>query len=138
MKSIFKALLIVVLVAVVALGADAQTTTKKTTTTTTTQKSKAKTPAKKPVPTTYGKEVQVTLKNLSEGSIAIFAGPKEDLQNTMKRKAVGGLSTNTLHVRINEVVCIVNGAKTVSCASVKAENTKLEINISGTAITVKQ
>lgn len=115
---------------------NAQTTTKKTTSTT--QKSTSKTAAKKPVATIYGKEVQVSLKNLSEGSIAIFAGPKEDLQNTMKRKSVGGLSTNTLHVRINEVVCIVNGAKTVSCASVKTGVTQLEINISGTAITAKQ
>ncbi|HLP51863.1 MAG TPA: hypothetical protein VK154_13335 [Chitinophagales bacterium] len=135
MKSIFKSILVTVLAVFAVTAINAQTTTKKTTSTT--QKSTSKTAAKKPVATTYGKEVQVSLKNLSEGSIAIFAGPKEDLQNTMKRKSVGGLSTNTLHVRINEVVCIVNGPKTVSCASVKADNTQLEINISGTAITVK-
>lgn len=110
-----------------------QTTTKKTTTTS--HKTKTST-ATKPA-TTYGKEVQVTLRNLSEGTVPIFAGPKEELKEVTKRKTVGGLSKNTLYLRVNEVVCIVKGEKTVSCAAIKATTTLLEINSSATEIVAK-
>jgi hypothetical protein len=111
----------------------AQTNVKKSNTTQTTEQ---KTTAKKPAPV-YGKEIQVTLKNLAEGTVSVFAGPKEDLKNKTKRKTVGGLGTNTLYVRINEVVCIMNGQKTVSCTAVKATTKLLEINSSALAITEK-
>lgn len=113
----------------------AQTGTRKKTTTTT--KTKTTVVAKKASPVVPGKEVTVTLKNLSEGTIAIFAGPKDELKNLTKKKTVGGLSKNTLYVRVNEVVCILNGEKTVSCASIQANTTALEINSSGNAIVAK-
>ncbi len=112
----------------------AQTTTKKSTSTS--SKTKTTTTAKKPA-TVYGKEIQVTLKNLAEGTVPIFAGPKEDLKEVTKRKTVGGLSKNNLFLRVNEVVCIVKGEKTVSCAAVKATTTLLEINSSATEIIAK-
>jgi hypothetical protein len=117
-----------------AFAANAQTSTKKTTTTKTKSKT---TTTKHAAPAAYGKVVQFTLKNLAEGTIPIFAGPKEDLQDIQKRKTVGGLSTNKMSLRANEVVCIVNGKKTVSCGIVKPTTTQMEINISGTAIEVK-
>lgn len=110
-----------------------QTTLKKSNTAQTT---KHKTDAKNPAPV-YGKEIQITLKNLAEGTVSVFAGPKEDLKDKTKRKTVGGLGTNTLYVRINEVVCIMNGEKTVSCTAVKATTKLLEINSSALAITEK-
>jgi translation initiation factor IF-2 len=128
-----KTILILLLAVFIWGTTTAQTTTKKKTTTTT----KSKTTAKKTAPAAYGKEIQVTLKNMAEGSVAIFAGPKEDLRETTKRKTVGGLSKNTLYVRVNEVVCIVKGDKTVSCAAIKATTTQLEINSSANQITVK-
>ncbi|MBP6732885.1 MAG: hypothetical protein KA149_12540 [Chitinophagales bacterium] len=119
---------------VILVSGFAQTTTKKSTSTS--SKSKTTTTAKKPA-TVYGKEVQVTLKNMAEGTVAIFAGPKEDLREVTKRKTVGGLSKNNLFLRVNEVVCIVKGEKTVSCASVKATTTLLEINSSATELIAK-
>lgn len=127
-----KTILILLLAVFIWGTTTAQTTTKRKTTTTT----KSKTTAKKTAPA-YGKEIQVTLKNMAEGSVAIFAGPKEDLHETTKRKTVGGLSKNTLYVRVNEVVCIVKGDKTVSCAAIKATTTQLEINSSANEIMVK-
>jgi len=119
---------------VILVSGFAQTTTKKSTSTS--SKSKTTTTAKKPA-TVYGKEVQVTLKNMAEGTVAIFAGPKEDLREVTKRKTVGGLSKNNLFLRVNEVVCIVKGEKTVSCVSVKATTTLLEINSSATELIAK-
>lgn len=124
-KLIFSAILICWL----AMGF-AQTTTKKPSA----SKSKTTTKAK---PTVPGKDVTVTLKNLSEASIQVFAGPKEELKNNLKKKTVGGLSKNTLYLHANEIVCILNGTKTVSCASITGNTTLLEINSSGNVITVK-
>ena len=67
----------------------------------------------------------------------IFAGPKEDMKDLMKRKTVGGLSTNKMFLRVNEVVCIIKGEKTVACGIVKTGTTQMEINSSATAIEVK-
>ena len=109
-----------------------QTTTKKPSS----SKSKSKT-AVKAAPTVIGKDITLTLKNLAEGSIQIFAGPKEELKNNQKRKTLGGLSKNILYLHVNEIVCIMNGDKTVSCATITGASTLLEINSSGTAVTAK-
>lgn len=108
----------------------AQTTTKKP------SSSKSKTTTKTR-PTVPGKDITITLKNLSEGSVQVFAGPKEELKNNLKKKTVGGLSKNTLYLHVNEIVCILNGGKTVSCATITGSATLLEINNSGNVITVK-
>ncbi len=134
MKTFLRIVVSVALVSFVFVNSYAQTTVKKKTTTTTKPKA---TTVKKASPTVPGKEVTVILKNLSEGTIAVFAGPKEELKNTLKKKTVGGLSKNTLYVRVNEVVCILNGEKTVSCAVIKESTTLLEINSSGNGITAK-
>lgn len=134
MKTIAKAIFVTALTFIMLGNAVAQTTAKKTSTT---QKSKSKTAAKKHAPVAYGKEIIVTLKNLAEGTVPIFAGPKEDMKDILKKKTVGGLGTNTLHLRVNEVVCIMKGDKTVSCAVAKANTTQMEINISATEIVAK-
>jgi hypothetical protein len=119
----------------VMLCADAQTSTKKSTSSKPKSKSTSA-PAKHTAPV-YGKEVQFTLKNLAEGTVPIFAGPKEDMKDILKRKTVGGLSTNKMFLRVNEVVCILKGEKTVACGVVKSNTTQMEINSSATAIEVK-
>ena len=135
MKHLTKILLSLALLSFAFHTADAQTTAKKKPTTT----SKTKTTAapKKAAPVAIGKEVTLTLKNLSEGSIAIFAGPKDELKNTLKKKTVGGLSKNTLYLHVNEVVCILNADKIVSCVAIQGTTTLLEINSSGNVITAK-
>jgi len=134
MKPLLKIVLSLVLLSFAFTNSYAQTTVKKKTTTTT--KPKTTTTAKKPSPV-VGKEVTVTLKNLSEGTIAIFAGPKDELKNLAKKRTVGGLSKNVLYVHVNEVVCILNGEKTVSCVSIQVNTNLLEINSSGNGITAK-
>ena len=134
MKPINKTIFLTIMVLLMFSNTHAQTTHKKTSTT---QKSKPKSTASKPAPVAYGKEVQFTLKNLAEGTVPIFAGPKEDLKDITKRKTVGGLGTNKMFLRVNEIVCILKGDKTVSCATVKANTTQMEINISANEITVK-
>jgi len=136
MKTLLRIVVSIALVSSVFANSSAQTIVKKKTTTTIKPKSTTST-TKKASPTVPGKEVTVTLKNLSEGTIAIFAGPKEELKNTLNKKTVGGLSKNTLYVRVNEVVCILDGEKTVSCAVVKESTTLLAINSSGKGITAK-
>ncbi len=134
MKPLLKIVLSIVLLSFAFTNSYAQTTVKKKTKTTT--KPKTTTTAKRPSPV-VGKEVTVTLKNLSEGTIVIFAGPKDELKNLAKKRTAGGLSKNVLYVHVNEVVCILNGEKTVSCVSIQANTTQLEINSSGNGITIK-
>jgi hypothetical protein len=135
MKHLTKILLSLTLLSFAFHTADAQTTAKKKSTAT--SKSKTTTAPKKTAPVAIGKEVTVTLKNLSEGTIAIFAGPKDELKNTLKKKTVGGLSKNTLYLHVNEVVCILNSDKIVSCVAIQGTTTLLEINSSGNVITAK-
>ena len=102
----------------------------------------AQTGAKQPVKRTtpaIGHAVAVELKNLSEKSVTIFAGRRDELKNPKaKQKVYGGLSTNTLYVSVNEVVCIISPQeKPGSCANVKTGTTKMEVNAAGTVITAK-
>ena len=115
----------------------AQTGTAKTTTTkkqTTTAKSKV--PAKKTGAPVVIKEVTVILHNDSEGTVSVFAGHKEDLKEP-KLTIVGGKSDNRLYLKTNDVVCIISKGKTISCASIKANTTKLSISLSGQEILEK-
>ena len=136
MKIFLNITLTVTLLAFSFTNCVAQTTNKKQTTKHSVKPKTTTTPKQSSL-NAIGKEVTVTLKNLSEGTISIFAGPKEELKNIIKKRTVGGLSTNKLYLRVNEVVCILNGEKTVSCASIKANTTLLEINSSGNGITGK-
>jgi hypothetical protein len=92
--------------------------------------------AKKAPPTVEGKAITVTLKNLAEADISIFAGKREDLK-TGQLKNFGGLSKNTLYIKENDVVCIMKDKKPVSCADVKPGTTALEVNSSANVITRK-
>jgi hypothetical protein len=97
---------------------------------------KSKTSTKKAAPTVEGKAVTIPIKNLAEADISIFAGKKEDLK-TGQLKNFGGLSKNTLYVKVNDVVCIIKDKKPVSCADIKTGTTALEVNSSGNVITKK-
>lgn len=83
-----------------------------------------------------GNAVAIELKNLSEKNVTIFVGPKTEIKNTKaKQKVYGGLSTNTIYVSINEVVCIIStDGKATSCADVHQGVTKMEVNKSGMVI----
>lgn len=77
----------------------------------------------------------ITVKNSSEKSIAVFAGPREGIRDP-KLKTFGGLSSNTVYVVPNDVVCLMSAdKKPIACAIVKSETTIVEINTSATAVT---
>ena len=117
----------------------AQTTSTPSSTTakTTTTLAKKKKPVKKSPPAP-SKPVTITLKNMSERSIPIYAGSKEGLKN-IKVKTIGGSSKNTLYLKTNDVVCILSsdGKKTVDCKDVILTTTVIEINSSGREISSK-
>ena len=117
-----------------------QTGTTKTTTPASKSKAtstKAKQPVKKVSPPASGKELTLTLKSLCEKDLPIFSGPRADIAKPQV-KIIGGLSKNTIYVKVNEVVCIMNDKKKpVACADVKPATTTIEVNISGTGITAK-
>lgn len=100
------------------------------------QGSGAKEPLKK---ATIGNSVAIELKNLSEKSVSIFVGRRDELKNPEpKQKAYGGLSTNTIYASINEVVCIIGDqGKPTSCTNVKTGITEMEVNSAGNVITGK-
>ncbi len=84
-----------------------------------------------------GKEVQITLKNSSEKSVAVFAGPKEEIKDP-KIKVIGGLSKNTLYLRENDAVCLMTVDKRpVACTMIKPGITSVEVNVSANAISSK-
>ena len=86
----------------------------------------AKTPAE-----VQGKEIVLTLKNDCTRHITVFAGSKKMVFDG-KSEAIGGMSTNTLYLMENDVVCIMNDPKTIqACAIAKPGVTKVEINQSG-------
>ena len=100
-------------------------------------KSPAKATAKKAVVPAPGKEITVSVKNLAEKNIALFAGNREGLKDPAI-KELGGHSTNTLYLRVNDVACIMDDKKKPkSCAEVKATTAVLEVNSSGTVILAK-
>ena len=77
------------------------------------------------------KEVVVTLKNDCTRHISVFAGSKKEVFDG-KSQPIGGLSSNTLYIKENDVVCIMTDPKTIqACAIAKPGVTKVEINPSG-------
>ena len=90
-----------------------------------------------PMAAPAGKPVIITLHNTSEKSMAIFAGPKDELKDP-KIKPVGGLSTNILYLKENDAVCLMTVDKRPSaCTIIKPGVTTVEINVSGNAISGK-
>ena len=80
-------------------------------------------------------EITVTLKNLAETNVAVFAGEKEGIRDP-KLRVLGGRSTNVIYLKTGDVVCIMTeDKKALSCADIKAATTIVEVNSSGTVIT---
>jgi hypothetical protein len=114
---------------VLTLNTQAQTSKSKTSTKSST--------TKKATPAPVKKDVTVTLKSMCEKNVMIYAGDKAGIRNP-NPKPIGGLSKNTLYLKTYDVVCILKeGNKVAACAEIKPGNTYVEINSSGTAISVK-
>ncbi len=83
------------------------------------------------------KAVTITLKNNAEKSIAVFAGPKEELKEP-KVLVAGGLSKNTLYLREQDAVCLMTVDKRpMACTVIKPGITMVEVNTSANAISSK-
>lgn len=88
-------------------------------------------------PAVAAKEVQITLRNAAEKSVAIFAGPKEEIKDP-KVTVVGGLSKNTLYLKENDAVCLMTVDKRpVACTIIKPGITSVEVNLSANGISSK-
>lgn len=82
-------------------------------------------------------EKTVVIKNTSEKSIAVFAGPKEGIREP-RLNTYGGLSSNKVYVKPSDVVCLMNDEKKpIACAIIKPETTVVEVNTSATGVTGK-
>ncbi|MBP6730740.1 MAG: hypothetical protein KA149_01705 [Chitinophagales bacterium] len=89
------------------------------------------------VPAAVNKEVQIVLKNAAEKSVAVFAGPKEEIKDP-KLKVVGGLSKNTLYLKENDAVCLMTVDKRpLACTMIKPGITSVEVNVSANGISSK-
>ena len=87
-----------------------------------------------------GTSVGLSLKNLSDKKVTVFAGPRNELASPKTRERVyDGQSINTVYASVNEVVCILStDDKPISCIDVMPNAEELEIDNSGTNISVKQ
>jgi hypothetical protein len=90
--------------------------------------------------TTPGTSVALSLKNMSDNKVTIFAGPRDELSNPKTRQKVyEGQSTNTVYASVNEVVCILGAdGKPVSCIDVMPNAEELEVDNSGTKISSRE
>lgn len=93
-------------------------------------------PAAKPeAPVQANKEVTITIKNTCEKGVAVFAGPKEEIRDP-KLNTYGGLSTNKVYIKENDVVCLMTSEKKpIACTLVKPGMTTVEVNTSATGVT---
>lgn len=83
------------------------------------------------------REKTIIVKNTSEKSIAVFAGPKEGIREP-RLNTYGGLSSNKVYVKPSDVVCLMtDDKKPIACAIVKPETTIVEVNVSATGVTAK-
>ncbi len=93
------------------------------------------TTAKPDAPVQANKEVTITIKNTCEKGVAVFAGPKEEIREP-KLNTYGGLSTNKVYIKENDVVCLMtNEKKPIACTIVKPGMTTVEVNTSATGVT---
>jgi hypothetical protein len=89
------------------------------------------------VTSTAPKEVTILLKNVSEKKIVIFAGAKEDIRSP-RIQEYGGMSSNKLYLKENEVVCLMTvEKKPMSCAVIKPGVATVEVNSSASVIVSK-
>lgn len=90
-----------------------------------------------PAANTASKEVTIVLRNGAEKSVAVFAGPKDQLKEP-KITVVGGLSKNNLYLKENDAVCLMTVDKRpVACTIIKPGVTTVEVNASANGITSK-
>lgn len=90
-----------------------------------------------PAANTAGKEITIVLRNGAEKSVAVFAGPKDQLKEP-KITVVGGLSKNNLYLKENDAVCLMTVDKRpVACTIIKPGVTTVEVNASANGITSK-
>lgn len=90
-----------------------------------------------PATNTAGKEMTIVLRNSAEKSVAVFAGPKDQLKEP-KITVVGGLSKNNLYLKENDAVCLMTVDKRpVACTIIKPGITTVEVNTSANGITSK-
>jgi hypothetical protein len=87
---------------------------------------------------TSGTSVAISLKNLSNNKVTVFVGPKGDLANPKARQKVyESQSSNTIYASVNEEVCIIGtDEKPISCVDVLTGTEKLEIDATGTVISI--
>ena len=131
MKPTAYIILTLALICTATISSSAQTVTKKPTQKKTSTSKPKTVAATVPEP---GKEVTITLTNEGRGAVPVFAGNRIDVRNP-KLQSVGGLSKNTLYLRVNDVVCIMTPEKKmVACAEIKPSTVKLSINSSATEI----
>lgn len=97
----------------------------------------ARTITETPVAPPVNKPAIIMLRNAAEKSVAIFAGPKEEIKEP-KIIVVGGLSKNTLYLKENDAVCLMTVDKRpVACTIIKPGVTTVEVNVSANAISSK-
>lgn len=90
-----------------------------------------------PAANTASKEITIVLRNGAEKSVAVFAGPKDQLKEP-KITVVGGLSKNNLYLKENDAVCLMTVDKRpVACTIIKPGITTVEVNASANGITSK-
>lgn len=83
------------------------------------------------------KPVTISLRNNAEKSVAVFAGPKEELKEP-RITVAGGLSNNTLYLKEGDAVCLMTiDKRPVACTIVKPGVTSVEVNVSANAISSK-
>ena len=130
MKNVWKTSMFILLLNIVATATSAQNETA-------TIIPKATAIIETPVAAPAGKPMIITLHNASEKSMAVFAGPKEELKEP-KVKVVGGLSNNILYLKENDAVCLLTVDKRpAACTIIKAGVSTVEVNVSGNAISSK-
>ncbi len=130
MKNPFKAMMIILVTAVTTVPVFAQNETA-------TIVPKARAIIETPIAPPANKPAVITLRNAAEKSVAIFAGPKEEIKEP-KITVVGGLSRNTLYLRENDAVCLMTVDKRpMACTIIKPGVTSVEVNVSANGISSK-
>ena len=98
---------------------------------------KAKAVIETPIAPSSSKPMIITLQNLAEKSVAVFAGPKEGIKDP-KVNVIGGLSKNIIYLKENDAVCLMTVDKRpIACTLIKPGVTQVEVNVSANAISSK-
>lgn len=86
-----------------------------------------------------GNSTSVVIHNLCEKSLSVFAGSKSLLKTPKPNLTTcGGLSSNTVNIKVADVVCIMDAKLVpVACTNVRQETKTVEINASGKTLVAK-